>query len=210
MAELTLTETRPAPARLQAVSPAAHLAGAFAAAEVTGARGVALREVAFLTMVGLRVEPFSGPAGRVAARLGTQLPTRCGSTSASGDDTVLWLAPDELLVVSARDAAELTAELVAALHGEPGSVVDLSANRSTLELNGPSARDLLEKGCPLDLHPRSFAVGDAYATTLAGVPVLLWRTGAQSYRVLPRSSFADHVGRWLVDAMAEYEAAEPT
>ena len=47
---------------------------------------------------------------------------------------------------------------------------------------------------------------NAVATVLGPVPVLLWQTGADSYRLLPRSSFADYVARWLLDAMTEYAA----
>jgi sarcosine oxidase subunit gamma len=209
MAELTLTDTQVVSPDVRPVSPAQHLDGLFAAATVTGSRAVALRELRFLTMISLRVELRSGPAERLTTTLGVRLPTTCGGVSVTADSSVLWLAPDEFLVVSVHDPAELTSRLVAALHGEPGSVVDVSANRTTLELSGPSARDVLEKGCPLDLHPRSYSVGAAYATTLAGVPVVLWRTGEQAYRILPRSSFADHVGRWLVDAMLEYQVPEP-
>ena len=58
---------------------------------------------------------------------------------------------------------------------EPGSATDLSANRTTFELVGPSARAVLEKGCPLDLHPRTFEVGAAYLTLIGSVPVVLWK-----------------------------------
>ena len=211
MAELTMTDVAADPADRQIagarpVSPAGHLAAAFAAAEVTGRRGVAVREVPFLTMVGLRAEQGSGPAERLTTALGARLPGSCGGVGAAGQTAAVWLAPDEWLVVSEQPAAALTSRLVTALHGEPGSAVDLSANRTTLELVGPSARDVCEKGCPLDLHPRSLAVGSAYATTLAAVPVTLWRTGEQTFRILVRSSFVDHVGRWLLDAMTEYRS----
>ena len=56
----------------------------------------------------------------------------------------------------------------------------------------------------MDLHPRAFAPGWAVSTTLARVPVLLWQTGEETYRLLPRSSFADYVARWLLDAMVEF------
>ena len=206
MAELTLTDVLPAPADLRAVSPASHLAEAFAAAEVTGLRAVGLRELPFLAMVGLRVQLGTGAGERLTSALGARLPGTCGGVSSSADSSVLWLAPDEFLVVSRLEPSALTQALVVALHGEPGSAVDLSANRTTLELTGASARDVLEKGCPLDLHPRSFAVGSGYVTSLGSVPVLLWKTGPQTYRLLVRSSFADHLGRWLVDAMAEYQS----
>ena len=121
---------------------------------------------------------------------------------------MLWLAPDEFLVVSETDPAALTSTLVEAVADGPGSATDLSANRTTFVLSGPSAREVLEKGCALDLHPRAFAEGSAYVTTLGPVPVIIWKTGAESYRILPRSSFADFLGRWLLDAMVEFRAPE--
>jgi sarcosine oxidase subunit gamma len=62
---------------------------------------------------------------------------------------------------------------------------------------------VLQKGCPLDLHPRAFGPGHAVATTLARVPLILWQVDQDSYLLLPRSSFADYVARWLLDASQE-------
>jgi sarcosine oxidase subunit gamma len=192
------------------VSPAAHLAMRFAAAEVTGPRAVRLRELPFQTMVGLRVTPGTPAAGRVEAALGTALPARCGQVAAGQGCSALWLAPDEFLVLSSDQPDAETAVLVEALGDEPGSAVDLSANRTTLELSGLSARAVLEKGCALDLHPREFAAGTAYVTLIGSVPVILCKVEEETYRILPRSSFADFLGRWLIDAMAEFTEPELT
>ena len=192
------------------VSPAAHLSEQFAAAEVTGARGVSLRELPFQTMVGVRVVPGSEVASRVEAQLGTSLPSACGAVSQGEGLAVLWLSPDEFLVVAEAGPAAVTSALVAAVAEGPGSATDLSANRTTFELTGPSARAVLEKGCALDLHPRAFADDSAYVTTLGPVPVIIWKDDAESYRILPRSSFADFLGRWLLDAMVEFRAPELT
>ena len=188
------------------VSPAAHLAERFAAAEVTGPRAVSVREVPFLTMVGLRTVPGTDAADRLEVVLGTSLPNRCGSVTTADGVSVLWLSPDEFLVISEQAPTVLAAGLVEALGSGPGAVLDLSANRTTFALAGPSARAVLEKGCPLDLHPRSFAVGTAFLTLIGSVPVLLWKIADDAYRILPRSSYADFLGRWLVDAMQEFAA----
>jgi sarcosine oxidase, subunit gamma len=196
-------------AGLRPVSPAAHLAERFAAAEVSGPRAVWIREVPFLTMVGVRVVPGSAAALRIQTGLGVSLPSACGPVSTGDGVAVLWLSPDEFLVVSDdQRPAPLTTALVEAFEGEPGSATDLSANRTTFELGGPTAREVLEKGCPLDLHPRTFEVGTAYLTLIGSVPVILWKVTEELYRLLPRSSFADFLGRWLVDAMVEFKAPE--
>ncbi|WP_328429738.1 sarcosine oxidase subunit gamma [Streptomyces sp. NBC_00443] len=184
-------------------SPLAHLEERMRTATVTGARGVALAERPFLTMVNLRVDPASEAAERMAKTLGTPLPRQCGHTTASDAHTIVWLGPDEWLVVS--EGTSVAAELKEALGVDPGSVVDVSANRTTLVLSGPSARDVLEKGCALDLHPRAFGPGRAVSTTVGPVAVLLWQVDDEpTYRLFPRSSFADYLARWLIDAMSEY------
>jgi sarcosine oxidase subunit gamma len=192
-------------------SPLADRAAEFAA--LTG--GVALSELPFLSMVSLRVDPASEVGSRVERALGLTLPV---TGSVTGDViesgcSVLWLGPDEFLVVGPDGAAAgLVTVLLDAIGDGPGSVVDVSANRDTLVLNGPEARDLLEKGCTLDLHPRSFTAGRCAQTTFARGHLLIWQIGAEDspagpvYYLLFRGSFAEYFADWLLDAAAEFSA----
>ncbi|TWD54812.1 sarcosine oxidase subunit gamma family protein [Arthrobacter sp. FX8] len=192
------------------VSPARQLAEAFAAGSLAGT--VELKELPFLTMVGLRAQAGSDTAQRLAAVTGG-LPAGVGAVDSSGDTSVLWLGPGEFLVVAPTEAHEslgggLIPALRDALGDGAGQVVDLSANRTTFELSGPRARAVLEKGCSLDLHPRVFKAGTAYSTEIANIPAILWKTGEDSFRIFPRASFAEFLGRWLLDAMREYASPE--
>lgn len=191
-------------------SPASLLTEALISGSSAGT--VELTELAFLTMAGIRVDPDSDAATRIAAVTGG-LPRRSGDVQNSGDLAVLWLGPTEFLVVAPAEAHEssggdLVASLLAALAAEEGQVVDLSANRTTFELKGPRARAVLEKGCALDLHPRTLSTGTALSTEIGGIPAILWKTADEAYRVFPRASFAYFLGRWLLDAMHEYASPE--
>ena len=195
-------------------SPLHDLAGRFEAAEVVGERAVRICELPFRAMVGVRAEPGGEGYRQAGAALGLQLPLQCGTTaSAPGPDgqeprTALWLGPDEWLVVSDEEPSALLAAVEQALVDPTASAVDLSANRTTVELSGPSARRVLEKGCPVDLHPSAFRPGSAVSTNLAHVPAVLWQTGEVTYRLLPRSSYAAYLGRWLLDAVREFAGPE--
>ncbi len=200
MAELTLHALRR--------SPVADLAGEMA--EGSGP-GVALREIPFLTQTAVRAAPGSPAADAVAAALGIALPSGAGQvTGGTGGRAVLWLGPDEFLVVGPDEAdsgvatADVAAALAAGIVGHRGQVVDVSANRTTLELSGPHARTVLDKSCRLDLHPRAFPAGRAVITLLETVGVILWHTGEGTWRVMPRASFATHTVRWLLDGMREF------
>jgi sarcosine oxidase subunit gamma len=191
-------------------SPASPLRAAFEAGSVAGT--VELRELPFLTMAGLRVDPGSDAGERLGALTGG-LPSSSGEVSSSGGTAVLWLGPAEFLLVAPAESHEslgggLPGARVEALGDGAGQVVDLSANRTTLELSGPRARAVLEKGCSLDLHPRVFKTGTALSTEIGGIPAVLWKTAEEEYRIFPRASFAEFLGRWLLDAMREYASPE--
>ena len=184
-----------------------------------------LAELPYLSMVNLRVDPAGPVAARIAALLGVELPTEPNTVVSSAAWSVLWLGPDEWLVVGPDGAAaDLVGLLRGLLAGQRGSAVDVSANRTTIELAGPFARDVLEQGCPLDLHPRVFGPGRCVQTMLARAQVVIWRpadgaagaqAGAQAssseevFRLLVRGSFAGYLAAWLNDAAGENWAVAP-
>jgi sarcosine oxidase subunit gamma len=155
---------------------------------------VDLREITLPTQVDLRVDPVAPAATRIGELLGTPLPV----VPNTGTEAVLWLGPDQWLVFGASED-----QLRTALGGTPGSVVDVSANRVVYELSGPAARDVLEQGCAIDLHPRAFGPGRCAQTMLARANVLLHQVdAAPTYRLLVRPSFAGYLTAWLRDAMS--------
>jgi len=202
-----MVNTKPDPRALRE-SPLQHLAAELAKAEVTGPQAVAIREIPFATMIGIRATRGTTAHEAIATVLPDGLPARVGE--ATGDPqslAVLWISPDEFLAVSVTERPELLATLEAALGEEPGHVVDLTSNRTIVELSGPSAGKVLRKGTPTDLHDRVFPVNRAITTTLARTPVLLWRTEETTWRILPRASFAEHIAYFLRDAMHEFDYA---
>lgn len=196
-------------------SPAGHLAAACAAAG--GPDSARLREVPFRAQVELRLDPDTAPAHRddAAAVLGCPLP-RPGRASGDGHPWVLGCGPDWYLVVhtGTPDGPWLAGRLAAVLDvdGSAGgaSVVDVSGQRTMLELTGPHARAVLAHGCALDLHPRVFPAGGYAQTLLARATVgLLCVEAGTAYRILVRASYADHLTRWLLDAMADHAVPLP-
>ncbi len=191
-------------------SPLAALADEMAAASVSGPTGVTLSEVAFLAQVGLRGDP--GDAGFIEAvegAIGVAPPLAADTVAEVAGRSVLWLGPDEWLVVGPAEAEdELVEALRAALAGRHVSVLDLPAARAVIALGGPKAREVLAKGCGLDLDERSFGPGRCAQTLLAKAQIIIEQTTNEpAYRLYVRVSFAIHLARWLMDAMSEYRLA---
>lgn len=74
--------------------------------------------------------------------------------------------------------------------------VDLSSALTAFELSGPSVREVLARGCRLDLDPQQFPQGSAAATIMAQVSVILVNLGS-GMLVLTPSSTARHFREWL-------------
>jgi sarcosine oxidase, subunit gamma len=147
--------------------------------------GLRIAEVPFLTQVNVRLDP-KGSA---------DLPLEPGTLTRTGDRLALWLGPDEWLLVGPPGSRFEPAGA--------GSIVDVSAARTTIEISGDRARDLLAHGCALDLHPSVFPEGRCAQTMLAQAQVILVHVDGV-YRVLVRSSYARYLAEWLVDAATEY------
>ncbi|ATL67782.1 sarcosine oxidase subunit gamma [Nocardia terpenica] len=160
----------------------------------------------FAAMVNLWADP-AGPGGAAAGRvLGLELPTAPSTFAEAAPTCAIWLGPEEWLVTDRTAAATvLEARLRAAVGGHGGAAVDVSGQRTAVRLGGSRARDLLAKGCSIDLHPRVFRAGSAVQTMLGRAAVILSALddAGTDYRILVRSSFAGHLARWLTDAAAE-------
>jgi sarcosine oxidase, subunit gamma len=191
----TSPRSGPAGAAARSEAPRTAATGSEPVAAASGSEPVAVwsgQEQAALWSGPERAVAWSGPERAVAW---------------SGPErAALWSGPDEWLVVGPDgDAAEIVAQASAALNGAPGSVVDVSADRTTIALAGSAAREVLEKGMTIDLHPRAFGPDRAAATTIARTRVVLWQVGEEpAYRLLVRGSFASYLADWLIDATAEF------
>lgn len=168
---------------------------------------VEMSEEPFVAMLDLRVDPDGPGASAASAILGLQLPNT-PSTSVSTDTlTAIWMAPDEWLITGGTvPAAALEAQLRSAVGEHGGAAIDVSAQRTTLRLSGANARDLLAKGCSLDLHPTVFRKGTAAQTMIgqAGVVLIALDDAGTDYRILVRSTFAHYLADWLIDAAEEF------
>ncbi|GAA2797578.1 sarcosine oxidase subunit gamma [Saccharopolyspora taberi] len=186
-------------------SPLAARADLLAQASVPGV--VEIGEVPFQAQITLRADPKGAGAERAGTALGTMLPTQPGEVAASETVRVLWMGPDEWLLVGAQGSAEeIQSTLTEALAGEHASIVDVSAHRTVVRVAGPKAEELLSKGCALDLHPRSFEAGRCAQTMLAHAEVVLVRNSVEppEFWVFVRSSFSRYLADWLADAASEY------
>ena len=166
-------------------------------------KGVWANEIPLLGYVSLRgdandtafVEASSGV-------LGARLPTQPCTLSISPTAKVLWLAPDEWMIVCERDRlAGLLRELNPALAGIRSQVADNSGGYTQVLLQGANADDLLAHTSVYDLA--ALGEGRVIGTTFGKSSLYVHRQG-DGYCLLLRRSFADYIWRYLVRAAEPY------
>ncbi|KGJ72714.1 hypothetical protein GY21_13470 [Cryobacterium roopkundense] len=144
----------------------------------------------------------------VATELGQALPTRACTFSSSEVASVVWLGPDEWLVIdtstdpATRGGPGLEERLRRVLAGTRAAIVDQSGQRVSVLVTGDAA-GLLAKGTAIDMHPDAFPDGSALQSHLAQTIVVLLARERGAIEILVRSSFARYLADWLVDAASD-------
>ena len=157
---------------------------------------VVLEHVPFLAQVNLRLDPA------LAERAPYPLPVEPNTAWEDGPRAALWLGPDEWVILGPPHAGgEIVAEIEAALDGLHRSIVDVSANRVAMEISGPRAKEILSKGCSIDLHPSMWAAGMCAQTMLGKAQVILHER-AETTGIAVRTSFASYLIDWFGAATA--------
>jgi len=169
---------------------------------------VAIRELPGLHTIDLRVAPGSPAQTAVADALGIDLPAKPGqvrgrSISGGDESLVFCLGPDWWLIVGHKGAEQKLAPLL--LQSQYHfSVVDVSGQRTAIELEGPEVREVLAHLWDQDLREKSFPVESVSQGLMAKAPVIVCHIAPDRYRVMVRSSFALHLWKALVDAAEEW------
>ena len=139
---------------------------------------------------------------RVAAGRGTILPA-FGRALLAADRAAICLRPARWLLLSPPAPPGDCAAAWAAACAGVGAAVDLSSGLVALHLAGPAVREVLARGCRLDLDPSMFPPGRAAATIMAQVSAMLVATRAGVLLLTP-SSTARHFAEWLEHTAAPF------
>jgi sarcosine oxidase subunit gamma len=167
---------------------------------------VAIRELPGLHSIDLRAAPGSPAQAAIAEVLRMDFP-KPGHISVipfpgGAEAHALCLAPDWWLIVEFPEAEQKLATL--RLNNDYHfSVVDVSGQRTTIELEGPNAREVFAHLWEQDLREKSFPVGSVSQGLMAKAPVIIFHIAPSRYRVMVRNSFALHLWKALADAAEE-------
>jgi sarcosine oxidase subunit gamma len=127
---------------------------------------------------------------------------------ASGVADVICTGPTDWLVIATDSAAVARLQpLATAFEGSTFRATDVSQALQRVEIDGREVRELLAKGCSIDLHPSRFPPGRSVRTRFTGMPVIIRCTGASTFECLVTLSYSDYLLTWLQDAELEFPVA---
>lgn len=166
---------------------------------------IGLREIAGRGMIDLRGlasdRKFTGAAKQA---LGLELPKQPRTSASWGDIKVLWLSVDQWLILCpSAKTAELLAALDKALAGIHSLAVDVSDMRAVIRLEGKGAREVLMKGCSLDLLASEYGPGTVRRMRFAEIAALLHVIEDDAFDVYVFRSYADHAWDYLLATARE-------
>lgn len=160
---------------------------------------IQIQEVNDLSLFRLEVTPGSPVAERLPKVLGVELPQVPGEVT--GDFRALqllygtrqvvacmYVEEGIYLVITRVDPVKLGRALAATLGSDDGLILDVSGNRSVINLSGVAAADVIDQTVRFDFVPENFPVGNAISCTVADARIMLWRIDELEYLMVPRAS----------------------
>lgn len=161
-----------------------------------------------ITLRGDLADPAFGAGLRAVT--GTDLPApRQRVDMPTGGGQLMWMSPDEALLVCPRDAVDgILSALTAALAGQHVLLADISDARALFHLSGADIRDVLARLTPADLAAEAMPLGELRRTRLGQVAAGIWFRDATRAELICFRSVAGYVFDLLCNA-ATAEAASP-
>lgn len=168
---------------------------------------VTLSTVTELGQINLRCDGSNGVLlQNIRKTLGIALPQKPNTSHTNRHLTTLWLGPDEWLILCPlRDVEQFVETLAKTCTNRHAAITDVSDNRTILALTGPQARQVLQKGCTLDLHPSKWQPEDCAQTLYMRSQIILqMRDDAPAFWLFVRPSFGAYLAQSLIEAMAQF------
>lgn len=116
----------------------------------------------------------------------------------------LWWGPEEWLLLDNDQLDGVAERLSRALGDAPHIITPLGSALASITLIGEAGRDVLARGCSLDLRLDCFPIGSCARTLLEHVPVTIHRRGPGVFELLVDASIARFTAGWLWQAAREF------
>jgi len=170
--------------------------------------GITFMELAFVKKINIRGNPsdnnFMSSNGKI---LEAALPIKPNTYTNNGKIKILWLGPNEWLVVdeNPNENNELISKLENINNREESSITDISENRTVIRIAGKKLFTLLSKFLVLDLDQNLSNESSVAQTLFVKVPIILVRNYSNEIGQIPEidiftnRSHSNYIYKLLID-----------
>jgi len=132
---------------------------------------------------------------------GLEFSLQNSKVSLNKETRILWSAPSTWLVISRK--ANIIEIINEKCNSENFAITDISHSRAVIQIKGPGTKEVLKKGCPLNLH--EFEKNNCAGTVFHGITIVVdfIDNNPDTFNLLTLRSFGESFYHHITDAALE-------
>jgi len=133
---------------------------------------------------------------------GLELSLLSSKVSSNKDIRILWSAPNTWLVISKKQ--DIVKIIKQNFSNEDFAVTDISHSRTTIQIKGSKAKEVLKKGCPINFN--EFEKNNCAGSIFHGINIVIdcIENNPQTFNLITLRSFGESFYHHIADATLEF------
>jgi len=133
---------------------------------------------------------------------GLELSLLSSKVSSNKDIRILWSAPNTWLVISKKQ--DIVKIIKQSFSNEDFAVTDISHSRTTIQIKGSKAKEVLKKGCPINFN--EFEKNNCAGSIFHGINIVIdcIENNPQTFNLITLRSFGESFYHHIADATLEF------
>jgi len=133
---------------------------------------------------------------------GLEFPTEASKVVSNSETRILWIAPNTWLVISSKE--NIINVIKAKCDDENFAVTDISHSRAVMQIKGLKSKELLKKGCPININ--ELEKNNCAGTVFHGITIVVdfVDNNPDTFNLLTLRSFGESFYHHVTDASLEF------
>ena len=133
---------------------------------------------------------------------GLEIPVQNSKVASNKETRILWNAPRTWLIISKKE--NIIDNIKEKFSDKNFAITDISHSRAVIQIKGLQAREVLKKGCPINLN--EFDTNNCAGTVFHGISIVidLVDNNPDTFNLLTLRSFGESFYHHITDAALEF------
>ncbi len=133
---------------------------------------------------------------------GLEFPLQNSKVSKNKETRILWTAPSIWLVISKKE--DIVKKIKEKCDSKDFAITDISHSRAAIQIKGFQAKDILKKGCPININ--EFETNNCASTIFHGITIVIdfVDNNPDTFNLFTLRSFGESFYHHITDAALEF------